>query len=61
VDVEVSGTRYIIKRPHPNPALARVDTGMMDNGLLIVPTTLDYRATMGVDTKRVELKYTVDR
>jgi hypothetical protein len=59
VDVEISGNRYIIRRPHPNPALARTDTGTIDNGLLIVPTTLDYRAQMGVDLKRVELKYTI--
>ena len=59
VDVEVSGTRYIITRPHPNPSLVRVDTGNFENGLLIVPTNLDYRAQMGVPLKRVELKYTI--
>ena len=59
VNVEISGARYIITRPHPNGALTRVDTGTFENGLLVVPTTLDYRATMGVDLKRVELKYTV--
>lgn len=61
VDVEISGTRYIIRRPHPNASLARVDTGNFANGLLIVPTTLDYRAQMGVDLRRVELKYIVAR
>jgi hypothetical protein len=59
VEVQVSGARYIIRRPHPNPSLVRVDTGMLENGLLVLPTTLDYRAQMGVDLKRVELKYTV--
>lgn len=61
VDVQVSGNRYIFTRPHPNPALVRVDTGRVEGELLIVPTTLDYRVSMGVALKRVDLKYTEKR
>lgn len=60
VNVEVQGSRWIIHRPHPNPSLAYTDTGTVSEGVLTVPTTLDYRATKGVDLKRVQLVYTVE-
>ena len=59
VELEISGSQWIIHRPHPNPALAHTDTGTVSNGLLTLPTTLDYRATRGVSLKRVTLLYRV--
>jgi hypothetical protein len=60
VEVKIEGSRFIVHRPHPNPALAYTDTGSLTNGTLILPTTLDYRAQLGgVPLKNVQLIYRV--
>jgi hypothetical protein len=61
VDVEVRDTLFIIKRPHPNPSLAYVDTGYFVGNDLIVPTLFDYREKWGVPLKPVTLIYNVTR
>ena len=61
VDVEVSDTSFIVRRPHPNPQLARVDTGYFVGNLLVVPTVLDYRISMDVPLTHALLNYAITR
>ena len=61
VDVEVRDTTLVITRVQPNKTITAIDTGHFIDDKLVLRTTLDYLATVGMPRRQIILTYQLSR